>query len=219
MRKTKFDIREGSRRLKCLRNSSGLSHDSLSKKTGINSQSLKDYEVAGRSETEYIARFDSFGRMSVDNGVALARCFGVSVDYLLGLTPIETPDVDAKAAIAYTGLSEEAVNTIRDLSTKDSELVRILSEILGDKGMTKVLLRYIKFYLQKSRANTPLCDSFPEIDRNTFNNRLHKWSGITLDSASAAALFRHRAIDAFQDILSILYSRRHNTEENDEEYD
>ena len=148
-----FDIREGSRRLKCLRNSSGLSHDSLSKKTGINSQSLKNYEVAGRSETEYIARFESFGRMSVNNAVALARCFGVSVDYLLGLTPIETPDVDAKAAIEYIGLTEEAVNTIRDLSIKDPELVRILSKILEDKS-TKILLQDLRSFLLKAPEKT-----------------------------------------------------------------
>lgn len=39
----------------------------------------------------------------------IARYFEVSTDYLLGLTDTKKPDVNARAAAAYTGLSEEAV--------------------------------------------------------------------------------------------------------------
>ena len=41
--------------------------------------------------------------------VKIARYYNVSVDYLLGLTDTAHPDVNARVAVAYTGLSEEAV--------------------------------------------------------------------------------------------------------------
>lgn len=42
----------------------------------------------------------------------MARHFGVSADYLLGLSDTATPDTSARAAAAYTGLSEEAVTRL-----------------------------------------------------------------------------------------------------------
>ena len=42
----------------------------------------------------------------------LARHYGVSADYLLGLSDVITPDTTAQAVIAYTGLSEANVLTL-----------------------------------------------------------------------------------------------------------
>lgn len=39
----------------------------------------------------------------------IARYFGVSADYLLGLSNTATPDVSARAAVEYTGLTQAAV--------------------------------------------------------------------------------------------------------------
>lgn len=42
----------------------------------------------------------------------IAQYFGVSTDYLLGLSDTKSPDAGAKAAVEYTGLSEEAVEQL-----------------------------------------------------------------------------------------------------------
>ena len=42
----------------------------------------------------------------------MAQIFGVSADYLLGLSDTESPDVSVQAAMAYTGLSEAAVERL-----------------------------------------------------------------------------------------------------------
>lgn len=59
----------------------------------------------------------------------LAKYFDVSADYLLGLTENATTDTDLKAVCDYTGLSEDAVNSVKRfkdifLSLKDKEVDR-----------------------------------------------------------------------------------------------
>lgn len=44
--------------------------------------------------------------------IRIAEYFHVSADYLLGLSDTVTPDVSARAAVAYTGLSEVAVERL-----------------------------------------------------------------------------------------------------------
>lgn len=69
---------------------------------------------------------------------ALARHYGVSSDYLLGLSDVVTPDITAQGVIAYTGLSEENVITLHNaaqhsvgvtVSTADNEV----TQLNGDK--------------------------------------------------------------------------------------
>jgi len=51
-----------------------------------------------------------------DRIVEIARAFGVSADYLLGLAKNPTTDATAKAAQEYTGLSAEAINELHNLA-------------------------------------------------------------------------------------------------------
>lgn len=44
----------------------------------------------------------------------IARYFGVSADYLLGLSDTESPDISVRAAAEYTGLTEEAVKRLNN---------------------------------------------------------------------------------------------------------
>ena len=44
----------------------------------------------------------------------IARHFGVSADYLLGLSNTESPDVSVRAAVEYTGLTEDAVKRLNN---------------------------------------------------------------------------------------------------------
>lgn len=110
--KIKFNHVEGSKRLRVLRKAKSVSYDTLAKDTGINKQSLKNYERAGEGGTEFSTRGDAFAGMSVNNLVTLAKYFDVSTDYLLGLTDIKTPNIEIKAICDYTGLSEKSVNQL-----------------------------------------------------------------------------------------------------------
>ena len=55
--------------------------------------------------------------------IALAKHFGVSTDYLLGLSKVKTSSTDMQAIISYTGLSEENALTLHRMQVGRSEPV------------------------------------------------------------------------------------------------
>lgn len=95
-------------RIKTLREKRGLSHERLSKaikeKYGIeiSSDSLMNYEVSDENHT----KFGKNRGMRVQYLCCLSDFYGVSSDYILGMSDIKTPDTNAQSAIEYTGLSE-----------------------------------------------------------------------------------------------------------------
>ena len=78
---------------------------------------------------------------SAPNVIALAKIaehFGVSTDYLLGLSDTRNPDVSARAAVAYTGLSEKAVG----ISDYDNAVnLRIASELICSEEFSQMIYR------------------------------------------------------------------------------
>ena len=119
--KIKFDHVKGSKRLQELRKGKGVSSETLASETGINKQSLIDYEKAGKNiDKDYnTGRIDAFAGMSVNNLVILADYFDVSTDYLLGLTDKQTSDVDVLALLKETGLSQQAATNLIQVMTDD----------------------------------------------------------------------------------------------------
>lgn len=127
-KKKHIDYVIGSQRLKDLREGKKWSHQKLSEETKINKQSLINYERAGKDDgRELGTRINAFGGMSVNSAVALAKTFGVSTDYLLGLADVRSPDADVQAICKYTGLSQSAVERLHGLS---SEHQTIASDII-----------------------------------------------------------------------------------------
>lgn len=53
-----------------------------------------------------------------ENLITLSRTLGVSVDYLLGLSPAKTTDTDLQGVVKYTGLSVEAIEAIQRANNK-----------------------------------------------------------------------------------------------------
>lgn len=93
---------------------------------------------------------------SAPNVIALAKIaehFGVSTDYLLGLSDTRNPDVSARAAVAYTGLSEEAVEQLHiglddfacdgvGISDYDKAVnLRIASELICSEEFSQMIYR------------------------------------------------------------------------------
>ena len=103
------------RRLKAERNKKGLSHvklcEALQEKYGIaiSKDSLINYEVSDETHP----KAGSNMAMRVEYLSCLADFYGVSMDYLAGKTDEPSPDVSLQAASAYTGLSGEALNALR----------------------------------------------------------------------------------------------------------
>ena len=86
-----------SRRIVELREEKGETQQELADAIGITRQSLSRYEIAVRT-------------INVDVLGALAQHFGVSSDYILGLSDVRSTDQDMKTACEVTGLSENALN-------------------------------------------------------------------------------------------------------------
>lgn len=103
------------KRLKELREDKGLTLAALSKTLTkqygiqISKESLTNYEVAEESCHSKAKKNEG---MSVKYLRCLADFYGVSSDYLLGLTDIPTIKPDIQSACLTTGLSEEAVHSL-----------------------------------------------------------------------------------------------------------
>lgn len=97
-------------RLKELRTEKGLSHEALRKalmdkyEIDISVDSLKNYEV---SKIPHAKAYKNEG-MRVEYLRCLADFFGVSADYLLGISDIKSQDSDIRAVTQATGLAENS---------------------------------------------------------------------------------------------------------------
>lgn len=100
---------EFSSRLKELINEKGLSLRDLAADMGVTFTALSDWQRGNKTP-----RADSI--------VILARYFGVSSDYLLGLTNVRTSETDIRSVAEYTGLSEDAVKELHHPYYRDDPL-------------------------------------------------------------------------------------------------
>lgn len=85
----------------------------------------------------------------------LAKHYGVSTDYLLGLSDIRTPETTAQAVICYTGLSEDNVKTLHEMSQ------RIFNE-----GLSKRDGNIVSF-----DGNKPFIDCLNDLLEALYNDR------------------------------------------------
>lgn len=121
-------------RLKKLRLKSQYeSQDSLAEAVGIARQTLGNYENNSRKpDSEIIIR--------------LSQVLGVSTDYLLGLTDVETPNQTIQAIHKETGLSEAAIRRLRMDHLVGGEYFSLLSAIVSHDllpQLISILGRYI----------------------------------------------------------------------------
>ena len=110
---------------------------------------------------------------------ALAEYFSVSADYLLCISDTRSSDVNVKAAMEYTGLSESAVEWLHiglddfecdgeeglDVQTK-KENWAVVSELIQDKAFSK-MIHHLKEIAQEAYLETILkilWDEYSECD-------------------------------------------------------
>ena len=71
-----------------IKKSEGLSHDEISRQIGVSSGVLSEWMSDNKTA-------------SIENLAKLSKYFGVSADYLLGLSDVQTADVDVRAVRNY----------------------------------------------------------------------------------------------------------------------
>ncbi len=84
-----------------LRVLAGESQQSLADNIGVKRETVKFWESGER-------------HIKCGDIAKLAKHFNVSADYLLGLSDVASPDTDIRSVCDFTGLSEEAVEYIRN---------------------------------------------------------------------------------------------------------
>lgn len=89
-----------SKRIVSLREEKGETQQELANAIGITRQSLSRYEIAART-------------INIEVLGTLAQHFGVSADYLLGLSDVRSMEQDMQAACEMTGLSEETITKLK----------------------------------------------------------------------------------------------------------
>lgn len=103
-------------RLKLLREEKGLSHDRLSKAlfdqfgAKISADSLINYEVADPNHS----KAGKNKGMRVEYLRVFADFYGVSSDYILGLTDVRKQDLSVRKICEFTGLSEKVITHLSE---------------------------------------------------------------------------------------------------------
>lgn len=99
-----------------------------------------------------LENYDTFRSVGYDKIIALAEHYGVSTDYLLGLSDCPSVSADIQVAQKTIGLSIRALDSLvyihdRTNSNDDtySSYMAILNSLFGKKGTIIALLREIKY--------------------------------------------------------------------------
>lgn len=131
------------------------SRESIAKKMteqGLNcntSTITKHYNGDRTISTEYVIKY--------------AKYFGVSTDYLLGLSDVATTNIEIKAICEYTGLSElslKVLNICNQIKQLESDIYKY--------GYIDV----INFLLEKTYKNDNLFNTLHKLMNNSFSNKV-----------------------------------------------
>lgn len=171
---------EMARRLKELRNSKKLSHDKLrdelQNKFGIkiSRASLLNYEI----DNEFHSKAGDFSnlKMNAEFLNCLADFYGVSTDYLLCRTNVQTSDANMRTVSEYTGLPVETLNTILKICSTNSGFVLfcLLLKTLGFLDMLDSLSAYMMLIPEKDkRANIHLLEKLNSYVEKESDGAIH----------------------------------------------
>lgn len=106
----------GQRLYEC-REKTGMKQADVARALNVQRQQISYYENDSRQP-------------DLDRLKELSRLYGVSTDYLLGMTYVSSSDLEIKEVCNYTGLSENAVNILHKHSTVSKEIGNDLERIV-----------------------------------------------------------------------------------------
>ena len=89
---------------------------------------------------------------NIDQIVDIAKFFGVPTDYLLGVSDVETLDMDMMALCHTTGLTKEAAANLlrfsRPQEPETEDVMPAVNAMLSDSAVSSGLVSYIYFLME-----------------------------------------------------------------------
>lgn len=166
---------------------------------------LSDYIGKSRQAVGYYA--DGSASPDWKTLAAIARYFGVSVDWLLGVTDVRSADIDIQQICKYVGLSEQAVTFLHSESS-DIEAMSAFDRILRTNNKLchrlNVILSLAFQHRDKhpySRIRTPFAKMLPEDTKRLFFDALDEWGGYLLDPQEVPDYYLSQAEYVFRTII------------------
>lgn len=110
--------------------------------------------------------------------IQIARILNVSSDYLLGLSDVATTDAELNAVCEYIGLSENALTSIKELTTEEDKKY-LINFLLSDSSFCDMLYHfsmYLKEYfyavisLSSSIKSSEYCKTLSKKELKTEEN-------------------------------------------------
>ncbi len=172
-----------------------------------------------QSVTGYI---DGSTLPTIDKLVALAKHFGVSSDYLLGLSGgVKSPNAEIRAICDYTGLSEESVEYLHKQVGRSSEL--FTQQVLNDLLSTEIIFG-IGFSLAQSLRCYSIGVSNPQNEESIVEHLLPineseypEGGVIPINAFDASDFYKERASRLFwQFIEGYVLNHSKNNDQNTE---
>lgn len=97
------------------------------------------YKSIGVTQQAF-SRWTNNGFPTVENLLKIADHFNCSLNYLVGLSKVKSPDASLQKICDYTGLSEKAVNYLHEMTLSPvreyKRPLHLLNTVLSDPGIT-----------------------------------------------------------------------------------
>lgn len=172
---------------------------------GATQQELAEYIGKSRQAIGYYA--DGSSSPDWETLAKIAQYFGVSADWLLGTTDVQSTDIDVQQICNYLGLSEQSVLFLHNESA-DIDAISAFDRLLRTNGklfhrlnVTLFMAFQYRNMCPHSRISTPFGKMLPEDTKRVFFDALDKWGGCLLGSQEASDYYLSQAEHIFRTII------------------
>ena len=163
--------------------------DEVAKATGVSTGFISEIEK------------DTAGDIRTDGVIRLAKHYGVSTDYLLGLSEIKTQDPEIRSVCDYTHLSEEVISLSRKSSTVSETLNLLAGSFDGSNILSVPLFKFASAFLKVVRATIQALPTIKSIDGNKDSVPIGKAESLETKIGSALYMFNRTCIDLPNSVL------------------
>lgn len=115
---------------------------------GVTITALADkLEISRQAVSQYQ---DGSTQPNLQSLAEIAKYFGVSTDWLLGLTDMRTPNMDVRAIANYTHLSDKAIERLNSLTAiEGGDLYLIMLSTMIESPELYRLIGQIRYYIDR----------------------------------------------------------------------